>query len=78
MTGAELKGSPLPLVDGESVYCLNQTQLREARRLVFSEPASCRRLGPELARLEETFDRNERAALAFVLIDRLLGDVSRR
>ncbi len=76
MAGADLKGSPLPLVDSESAYCLNQTQLKEARRLVFSEPTSSHRLGPELDRLERVFDRNERAALAFVLIDRLLAGVS--
>ncbi|MBN1609922.1 MAG: hypothetical protein JW940_25050 [Polyangiaceae bacterium] len=74
MTSLELPGSPLPLVDSESVYCLNRSQLHEARRLVFTEPASAARLGPELERIEATFDRNERAALAFVVIDRLLGD----
>jgi len=77
MSSPELKGRPLPLVDGESVYCLNRSQLREAQRLVFSEAESSRRLATELERIEQTFDRNERAALAFVVIDRLLKDAAR-
>jgi hypothetical protein len=77
MASAPLPGRPLSLVEAESVYCLNRSQLSEARRLVFAEPASAARLGPELERIEQTFDRNERAALAFVVIDRLLGDAER-
>ncbi len=71
--GAALKGTPIPLTGGESVYCLNQAQLREAERLVFVDEQTSARLGPELERLEQVLARNERAALAFVLIDRLLG-----
>jgi hypothetical protein len=76
MIQAQLKGTPLPLVDGESVYCLNQHQLKEAQRLVFSEPTTAGRLETELGRIEREYGRNERAALAFVLIDRLLRETS--
>lgn len=45
-----------------SVWCLANWRALAGRRL-------------ELERLERTFDRNEWAALAFVLTDRLLSDV---
>lgn len=72
MNRPELKGTPLPLVDGESVYCLNQRQLEDAQRLVFAGRPEESRLEQDLNRLERDYGRNERAALAFVLIDRLL------
>ena len=63
---------PIELLGGESVYCINQAQLRSAFRLAEQDPQSAPRIQGELAALERKLSRNERAALAFVLIDRLL------
>ncbi|NLF40290.1 hypothetical protein GX586_12650 [bacterium] len=64
--------TPLPLSGGESVYCFNEQQLAEARRLVEQDAASGPRLRAEIERLESSLSRNERAAIAFVIIDRLV------
>ncbi len=61
---------------GESVYCINEQQLRKAYELAMQDPASAPRLGEMLERIEGGFSRNEQAALAFVLIDRLLKSAS--
>ncbi len=63
---------PIELLGGESVYCINQAQLRGAFRLAEEDPQSGPRIQAEIAALEGKLSRNERAALAFVLIDRLL------
>ena len=62
----------IEITGGESVYCLNETQLRRAYDLVMHDSKSSGRLLPLLDMLESEFSRNEQAALAFVLIDRLL------
>jgi len=63
---------PIELLGGESVYCINQSQLANARKVAFDDPATAPRIQETITALEATFSRNERAALAFVLIDRLL------
>jgi hypothetical protein len=63
---------PIELLGGESVYCINEAQLRSAFRLAEQDPQSGPRIQGELAALEAKLSRNERAALAFVMIDRLL------
>jgi len=63
---------PIELLGGESVYCINQSQLANARKLAFDNPEASPRIQDEIKALETKFSRNERAALAFVLIDRLL------
>lgn len=63
---------PIELLGGESVYCINQSQLANAKKLAFDDPSTAPRIQEEIAALENKFSRNERAALAFVLIDRLL------
>ena len=63
---------PIELLGGESVYCINQAQLKSAYRLAFEDPATAPRIQAEIADLESRLTRNERASLAFVLIDRLL------
>lgn len=63
---------PVELLGGESVYCINESQLKGAFRLANEDPESGPRIQSEIAALEEKLSRNERAALAFVLIDRLL------
>ncbi len=63
---------PIELLGGESVYCINQSQLQSALKLAQDDPHSAPRIQAEIAALEHKLTRNERAALAFVLIDRLL------
>lgn len=63
---------PIDVTGGESVYCFNQAQLKGAFDLAESEGASGDKIRAAIADLEGTFSRNERAAVAFVVIDRLL------
>ena len=63
---------PIELLGGESVYCINQSQLKNAFKLAQEDPQTAPRIQAEIQALEAKFSRNERAALAFVLIDRLL------
>ncbi len=62
----------IDLTGGESVYCINEGQLQRAYDLVMSDSLTADKINAHLKRLEEKLDRNERAALAFILIDRLL------
>lgn len=57
---------------GESVYCINEAQLKKAFELVKDEPESARKINDILDQIETGFSRNERAALSFILVDRLL------
>jgi len=59
------------LSGGESIYCINEMQMRKALELAREDPRSGPLLAGKLAELEAGLDRNERAALAFLLIDRL-------
>jgi hypothetical protein len=59
------------LAGGESIYCINEMQMRKALELAQQDPCSAPRLAAKLDELEGELDRNERAALAFLLIDRL-------
>jgi hypothetical protein len=63
---------PIEILGGESVYCINQAQLKKSFELAHDNPETAPRIQSALADLEARFTRNERAALAFVLIDRLL------
>ena len=67
---------PVDITGGESVYCINQAQLNAAFQLVKENPTS----GPKIQSMKnsiiENLNRNERAALAFVLIDELLKSPS--
>ncbi len=62
----------ISLLGGESVYCINRGQLVEARRLAHEDPVASPRIQRKLDEIERSMSRNERAALAFVVIDRLL------
>ena len=62
---------PIPLLGGKSVHCINEQQMAEAWRLAESEPGSSEKIQSALAEIESQLSRNERAALAFVLISRL-------
>jgi hypothetical protein len=57
---------PKSILGGESVYCINEAQLEESARLMKNP-----RLQELIASIEEGFSRNERAALAFTLIEHL-------
>jgi len=62
---------PTSLLGGESVYCINDAQLKEAVRLTESNSESAPRLQKLIAQIESDCTRNERAALAFTIIQRL-------
>lgn len=57
---------------GESVYCINEVQLKKAFELVKAAPESAQKINGILDQIERGFSRNERAALSFILVDRLL------
>jgi hypothetical protein len=63
---------PIDLTGGKSVYCFNESQIKSAHQMAFDNPETAPKIQAELNRLESEFSRNERAALAFVMIDRLL------
>jgi hypothetical protein len=63
---------PIELLGGESVYCINESQLKNAFKLAFDDPQSSAKIQHAIAEMESRLTRNERASLAFVLIDRLL------
>ena len=62
---------PTSILGGESVYCINQAQLNESVRLAQSDPESAPKLQELIQTIEQSCSRNERAALAFTLIERL-------
>ncbi len=62
---------PQDITGGKSVYCFNQKQLDGAFCLYAEDSADGDQLRAEVERLEQALTRNQRAALAFVLIDRL-------
>lgn len=61
----------IPLMGGRSVHCINEQQMAEAWRLTEEEPGSSAKIQEALEELEKELSRNERAALAFVIISRL-------
>ena len=63
------------LLGGESVYCINEAQLRDAARLADEDPESSPKIQSQLETIEASLTRNERAALAFVIIERLRKSV---
>ena len=63
----------IPLLGGKSVHCINQQQMEEAVRLAEQDPVSSPKILTRLERLEAELTRNELAALAFVIIQRLKG-----
>ena len=60
------------ITGGESVYCINQAQLAAAFRLAQQDPEAGPRINAALSNIQRDLSRNEQAALAFVLIDKLL------
>jgi hypothetical protein len=62
---------PVDLTGGKSVYCFNESQLDHAFAMYEGQDESGDKIRAELERLEGSLSRNERASLAFVIIDRL-------
>lgn len=71
LTRSNGNAGSLDLTGGDSVYCINQAQLGNALELAENHPESAPRIQQALESLEKQLSRNERAALAFVLIERL-------
>ena len=62
---------PIPLLGGKSVHCINESQMAEAERMAGDDPDSSAKIQARLNEVEADMTRNERAALAFLLIKRL-------
>ena len=63
--------NPISILGGDSVYCINESQMREAKKLAESDPESSQKLKSIIENLESDLSRNERAALAFTIFDYL-------
>ena len=61
----------IDLTGGESVYCINTYQMEKAAELVDGESESGDRVRTTLEELESRLSRNERAAVAMLLLKRL-------
>ena len=66
--------NPISILGGDSVYCINEAQMRDARRLAEDDPESSKKIKDIMEKLESDFSRNERAALAFTIIENLRDD----
>jgi len=63
--------SAIPLLGGKSVHCINEQQMAQALRLAEEDPHASEKIQELLEAIESRLNRNERAALAFVIISRL-------
>jgi hypothetical protein len=63
---------PVELMGGESVYCINESQLKTAYKMAEEKEGSKDKIQEQLKIIQEGLTRNEQASLAFVLIDKLL------
>ena len=63
--------NPIPLLGGKSVFCINEEQMQEASRLRTDDTESSKKIDFQLKQIEQVLSRNEQAALAFTLIERL-------
>ena len=61
----------LDLSGGESVYCINESQMKLARRLVEEEADAHPQLKRAYDSALSSLSRNEQASLAFLIIDAL-------
>ena len=66
--------SPISILGGDSVYCINEAQMQHAKELAEEDPESSKKIKSIIDKLESDFSRNERAALAFTIIDNLRED----
>jgi hypothetical protein len=63
---------PVELMGGESVYCINESQLKTAYKMAEQNEESKAKIQQHLLAIQNELSRNEQASLAFVLIDKLL------
>ena len=63
--------SPVSILGGDSVYCINEAQMNHAKQVAEEDPESSIKIKSIIKSLESDFSRNERAALAFTIIDNL-------
>ena len=63
--------SPISILGGDSVYCINEAQMEQAKKLAEEDPESSKKIKAVLDSLASDFTRNERAALAFTIIENL-------
>ncbi len=61
------------ITGGESIYCINESQMSRTRGLMDGDDETGVRLRGVLENLESSLNRNELAALSFTLIERLNG-----
>ena len=66
-----MNNESIPLTGGKSVHCISEFQMAEAVRLAEHEGESSARIQKALKSLEAGLSRNELAALAFLIIQRL-------
>ena len=62
------------ITGGESVYCINQAQILRTRNIVASNDESGEKVRESIEEMEKNLSRNERAAVAFSIIERLNGN----
>jgi len=62
---------PIDLTGGKSVFCFNESQFAQAQGMFDAEDESGEKIRAEFKKLEAEFTRNQRAALAFMIIDQL-------
>ena len=63
---------PIEISGGESVYCVNEAQMKKALDMANENPESSEKIQNYLTIIEKDLSRNEQAALAFVIVDHLL------
>jgi hypothetical protein len=63
----------ISLTGGDSVFCINQLQLQRAYELAGRGEDRSPHIWSLIDNIEASLDHNERAALTFVLVDRLLN-----
>lgn len=68
--------NPIPILGGKSVFCINEEQMKEAARIRKEDRATAQKLESILSKIERDLTRNEQAALAFTLIERLKNNVA--
>ena len=66
-----MKTQPVELTGGESVYCINEAQLKQAYAMANDNSESARKIKESMEQIDSNLSRNERAALSFLLIDSL-------
>jgi hypothetical protein len=59
------------LTGGQSVYCINALQVLKAEQLFTGDGEEADRIRSAIASLETSMTRNERAAVAKILLERL-------